>query len=68
MKKFIIMGAAIITSLLWGEIMMAAVFLFVMLSGTMASRLLSESARQVVECPALVFKPAAEKLKISPSA
>lgn len=68
MKKTIIMSAAIITSLLWGEALMATVFAFVMLSGLVAGSFMNESARQVVECPAIVFRPAAKKLRIPPAA
>jgi hypothetical protein len=68
MKKNIIMSVAVMTSLLFGETMMAAVFGFVMLSGLMAGCFMNESARQVVECPALVFRSAAKKVRTSPSA
>jgi hypothetical protein len=68
MKKIIIMSAAVVTSLLLGETLMAAVFGFVMLSGLMAGCFMSEWARRVVECPVLVFKPAAQKVRIPPSA
>lgn len=67
MKKIIIMSVAVMTSLLIGETLMAAVFGFVMLSGLMAGCFLNESARQVVECPALVFRPAAKKVRTGPS-
>ena len=67
MKKIIIMSVAVMTSLLLGEIMMAAVFGFVMLSGLMAGCFMNESARQVVACPALVFRPAAKKARTTPS-
>jgi hypothetical protein len=67
MKKIIIMSAAVMTSLLFGETLMAAVFGFVMLTGLMAGCFMNESARRVVECPALVFRPAAEKVRIPPS-
>ena len=50
MKKNIIMSVAVMTSLLFGETMMAAVFGFVMLSGLMAGCFMNESARQVIEC------------------
>ena len=68
MKKNIILSVAVMTSLLFGESMMAAVFGFVMLSGLMAGCFMNESARQVVECPALVFRPAAKKVRTGPSA
>ena len=68
MKKIIIMSVAVMTSLLFGETMMAAVFGFVMLSGLMAGCFMNESARQVVECPSLVFRPAARKLRTPPPA
>ena len=68
MKKNIIMSVAVMTSLLFGETMMAAVFGFVMLSGSMAGCFMNESARQLVECPALVFRPAAKKVRTGPSA
>jgi len=67
MKKIIIMSVAIMTSFLFGETLMAAVFGFVMLSGLMAGCFMNESARQVVECPALVFRPAAKKIRTGPS-
>ena len=63
MKKIIIMSVAVMTSLLFGETMMAAVFGFVMLSGLMAGCFMNESTRRVVECPALVFRPAAKKVR-----
>ena len=68
MKKNIIMSVAVMTSLLFGETMMAAVFGFVMLSGLMAGCFMTESARQVVECPALVFRPAVRKVRTGSSA
>jgi hypothetical protein len=68
MKKIIIMSVAVMISLLFGETMMAAVFGFVMLSGLMAGCFMNESARQLVECPALVFRPAAQKVRTGPSA
>ena len=68
MKKTIIMSVAVMTSLLFGETMMAAVFGFVMLSGLMAGCFMNESARQLVECPALVFRPTARKLRTPPPA
>ena len=68
MKKIIIMSLAVMTSLLFGETMMAAVFGFVMLSGLMAGCFMSESARQVVACPALVFRPTARKVRTPPIA
>ena len=48
-------------------IMSVAVFGFVMVSGLMAGCFMNESARQVVECPALVFRPAAKKVRTGPS-
>ncbi len=63
MKKIIIMSMAVATSLLLGEAMMAVVFAFVMISGLMAGCFMNGPARQVVECPSLVFKPAVEKLR-----
>ena len=66
MKKIIIMGLAVMTSLLFGETVMAAVFGFVLLSGLMAGCFMNESARQVVECPALAFRPAAKRLRRPP--
>jgi hypothetical protein len=68
MKKTMIMSAAVITSLFFGEALMAGVFGFVMLSGLMAGCFMNESARQVVECPALVFRPAGKKIRTGPSA
>ena len=68
MKKIIIMSLAVTTSLLFGETLMAAVFGFVMVSGLMVGCFMNESARQVIECPALAFKPAAKKLRTPPSA
>ncbi len=68
MKKTLIMSAAVLTSLLFGEATMAAVFGFVMVSGLMAGSLMNETARRAVECPALAFKPLAEKIRIPPSA
>ena len=68
MKKILIMSAAVMTSLLFGETLMAAVFGFVMLSGLMAGCFMNESARRVVECPALAFRPAVEKARTRPSA
>jgi hypothetical protein len=67
MKKISIMSAAVITSLLFGEVMMAMVFAFVMISGLTVGAFMSESARQVVECPALAFKPSAKRLRLPPS-
>ncbi len=66
MKKIIIMSLAVTTSLLFGETLMAAVFGFVMVSGLMAGCFMNESARRVIECPALAFKPAAKKLRTPP--
>ncbi len=66
MKKIIIMSLAVTTSLLFGETLMAAVFGFVMVSGLMVGCFMNESARQVIECPALAFKPAAKKLRTPP--
>jgi hypothetical protein len=66
MKKILIMSLAVVTSLLFGETMMAAVFGFIMLSGLMAGCFLNDSARQVVECPALAFRPAAKRLRTPP--
>jgi len=68
MKKIIIMSLAVTTSLLFGETLMAAVFGFVMVSGLMVGCFMNESARQVIECPALAFKPAAKKLRPPSSA
>ena len=68
MKKIIIMSVAVMTSLLFGETMMAAVFGFVMLSGLMAGCFMNQSARQLVECPALVFRSTARKLRTPPPA
>jgi hypothetical protein len=68
MKKIIIMSMAVITSLLFGDTLMAAVLGFVMLSGLMAGCFMNESARQVVACPALAFRPAAKRVRSRPSA
>ena len=66
MKKIIIMSLAVMTSLLFGETMMAAVFGFVMLSGLMAGCFMNESARRVAACPALVFRPAVKRHRTPP--
>ena len=62
MKKIIIMSVAVMTSLLFGDSMLAAVYGVVMLSGLMAGCFMNESARRVLERPALVPRQAAKKV------
>lgn len=67
MKKIIIMSVAVIGSLLVGEPLMAAVLGLIMVSGLMAGCFMSESACQMVECPALALRPVVKKLCSPPS-
>lgn len=67
MRKITIMSLAIVTSLVCGEALLAMVFAFVMVSGLMAGCFMSESTRQIVECPASALSPFARKIQPSAS-
>ena len=51
MKKIIIMSVAVLTTLLNGEAMIAAVLGSIMVTGLLADNLLSDAARRFMECP-----------------
>ena len=56
MNKIAIMSMAIIAAVLSGQPLMAAVFGSIMVTGLLTGRLVSDSVRRLIECPASAFK------------